>query len=127
MVLDWSATPGLAADETLGPREYDIGWFLRGLFFSRFFTGRRWRFLTTRVRRQGAAFVTGYFERTGYRPAEEEFSRHLDHIGREILRSIDRSRMRPWARAEYLMIAARYARYIRGESFRRLCRKSLSG
>lgn len=122
VILDWSPTPYLGVTQTVGPREYDIAYFLHVLFFVR----RRWRFLIARPRSEGNAFVTGYFEQTGYRPEADQFVRHLDHIGRQMLEIIKAIPMRPWNRARYLINFSRYARYIGSEAFQRLCARYLS-
>ena len=120
-IIDWSPTPWLGVNETVGPREYDIVYFLRGLFFTR----RRWWFLSRRARHEGNAFIAGYFEQTGYRPSVELFVRYLDHLGKQVLKISNTSAMKPWNRADYLMNASRYSSYVRSRSFRRVCEKCL--
>jgi hypothetical protein len=117
VILDWSITPLFGVEGTIGPRELDIAWFVRSMFFVWSKPG---------LSRENPAcqaaevFLKSYFDSTSYSPQAEEFGRHLFQFGEKMTRAvtghIDMSFPRHlW----YLWRARRYLLYVKSERFRK--------
>lgn len=121
VILDWSVAPWLVTRGTIGPREYDVAWFMRDLFFVR----RRWGFFSKRAAQEGEIFLENYFAQTEYSQCIDidVFLRYLKDVEDRFLQAWKASfSMTCLRRVDYLLHAQRFKRYVRSSELRRKCK-----
>jgi hypothetical protein len=119
VILDWSVMPMLGTKGTVGPREFDVAWFIRDLFFVR----RRWGFLSNRTSQEADIFLENYFAQTDYSRGTDEFLRYLRDIEGLFLQTWRSSFSVTYLRRiDYVLHAGRYKRYVRGSKLQRKCK-----
>ena len=120
VILDWSVMPMLDTNGTVGPREFDVAWFMRDLFFVR----RRWGFLSKRASQEADVFLENYFAKTKCRRDIDEFLHYLRNIEGLFLQRWRASFSVTYPRrVDYLLHAGRYRRYIRSSKLQSKCSK----
>jgi hypothetical protein len=116
VILDWSITPRLGIEGTLGPREFDLAWFVRSMFFV---WGGSWPLMNSPANKTSQSFLRSYFAATDYSPGAEIFRDRMGQLGEKFTGTIT-------SRADdslprllwYLWRVGRYRRYAGGKRFR---------
>jgi len=123
VILDWSITPRLGLNGTLGPREFDLAWFVRSMFFV---WGRSWPLMNKFTNEAARTFLKSYFEATDYSPGTEGFCDRMRLLGDKFTRAVTSRADDSLARhLWYLWRVERYRRYAESERFRGVVMESL--
>jgi aminoglycoside phosphotransferase (APT) family kinase protein len=117
-ILDWSVAPWLGTHGTIGPREFDLAWFIRSLFFA----PHRWDLHNRHAAGDAEVFLEGYFSQTDYSQDVETILNYVKDTAELFLHVwLEKVSVTALRRFHHKQHARRYYRYAQSDELRHKC------